>query len=69
MRDVNGRESECQNNAYFGTATKTVSRYSESRMKCSSDTTSTSDRTERFPLENDEVSIHVLYDYAHCVHC
>ena len=35
---------------HFGTATSTVCRYSESLMKCSWRTTSTRDRTDRFPL-------------------
>ena len=35
---------------YFGTATSRVSKYSESSIKFSLETTSASDRTERFPL-------------------
>ena len=37
--------------AYFGTATRRVSRYSESWIKSFFETTSASDRTERFPLD------------------
>ena len=49
--------------AYFGTATRTDSRYSESWTNWSDFTTSASDRTERFPL-NDTLSITRLRSWS-----